>query len=153
MPGALVVDEMGLGNIFTLVAAAMLCKLVTEKVQMKLPLSTLWGNTLEEWVTLVHNNFSGIVGEEQKWYPLQRLYSVLRCLLEIQPTPPHRYAALITAPEPLMAVTMPRVMETFKSVNNEITHGTDFKLINWLEAEISNLTHADLNTIIDELEN
>jgi len=48
MPGALVADEMGLGKTFTSVAAAMLCKLVTEKVVMGLPLSILWGNTLEE---------------------------------------------------------------------------------------------------------
>jgi len=41
MPGALVADEMGLGKTFTLVAAAMLCKLVTEKVVMGLPLSIL----------------------------------------------------------------------------------------------------------------
>ena len=39
MPGALVADEMGLGKTFTSVAAAMLCKLVTEKVVMGLPLS------------------------------------------------------------------------------------------------------------------
>jgi len=48
MPGALVADEMGLGKTFTSVAEAMLCKLVTEKVVMGLPLSILWGNTLEE---------------------------------------------------------------------------------------------------------
>ena len=48
MPGAVVADEMGLGTPFTLVAVAMLCKLVTEKVVMGLPLSMLWGNTLEE---------------------------------------------------------------------------------------------------------
>jgi hypothetical protein len=50
MPGALVVDEMGLGKTFTSVAAAMVCKLVMEKVVMGLPLSILCGNTLEEWV-------------------------------------------------------------------------------------------------------
>ena len=38
MPGTLVVDEMGLGKIVTLVAAAMLCKLVTENVVMGLTL-------------------------------------------------------------------------------------------------------------------
>jgi hypothetical protein len=62
IPGALVVDEMGLGMTFTLVAAAMLCKLVTEKVVMDLPLSILWGNTLEEWVILADKHFHGIVG-------------------------------------------------------------------------------------------
>ena len=64
MPGALVADEMGLGKTFTSVAAAMLCKLVTEKGVRGLPLFILWGNTLEEWVILAHNDFPGIVGEE-----------------------------------------------------------------------------------------
>jgi len=48
MAGVLVADEMCLGKIFTSVAAAMHCKLVTVKVEMGLPLSILWGNTLEE---------------------------------------------------------------------------------------------------------
>jgi hypothetical protein len=58
---------MSLGKTFTSVAAAMLCTLVTEKVVMGLPLTNLWENTLEEWVTLAHNNFPGIVGDEQEW--------------------------------------------------------------------------------------
>jgi len=66
MPGALVVNEMGLGKTFTSVAAAMLCKLVTEKVVMGLPLTILWGNTLEERVILAVNDFPGIVGEERE---------------------------------------------------------------------------------------
>jgi len=41
MPGALVANEMGVGKTFTSIAAAMLCKLVTEKVVMGLPLSIL----------------------------------------------------------------------------------------------------------------
>ena len=53
MPGALVVDEMGLGKTFPPVAAALISKLLTEKVVMGLPLSILWGNTLAEWVNLV----------------------------------------------------------------------------------------------------
>jgi hypothetical protein len=48
---------------------------------------------------------------------------------------------------------MPGVAETFKSVIDEMTHGTDFKLINLLHAENANLTHEDLNTSIDEPEN
>jgi len=40
MPGALVADEMGHGETITMVAAAMLCEFVTEKVVMVLPLST-----------------------------------------------------------------------------------------------------------------
>jgi len=66
IPGALVADEMGLGKTFTLVAAAMLIKLVTENVVMGLPLSILWGNTLEEWVILADNDNPGIVSEERE---------------------------------------------------------------------------------------
>jgi len=152
MPGALVADDMGLGKTFTSVAAAILCKLVTEKVVMGLPLSIVWGNTLEEWVRLAHNDFPGNVGEEREWYPLQRLNSVPRRLLEIQSTPPHGDPALISALEPILVVTMPGVAETFKSVIDEMTHGTDFKLVNLLHAENANLTHQDLNTSIDEPE-
>ena len=47
MPGASVADEMGLGKTFTSVAAAMLGKLVTETVEMGLPLSILWGKLLK----------------------------------------------------------------------------------------------------------
>jgi hypothetical protein len=71
IPGAPVADEMGVGKTFTSVAAAMLCTLVMETVVMGLPLSILWGNTLEEWVILADNNLPGIVGEEWEWYPLQ----------------------------------------------------------------------------------
>jgi len=153
MPGALVADEMGLGKTFTSVAAAMLCKLVTEKVVMGLPLSILRGNTLEEWVILAHNDFPAIVGKEQEWYPVQRLNSVPRRLLEIQSTSLHSHRALISALEPMLVVTMPGVAETFKSVIDEMTFGTNFKLVNLLHAENANLTHEDRNTSIDEPEN
>jgi hypothetical protein len=51
-------------------------------------------------------------------------------LLEIQSTPPHRHPALISALEPILVVTTPVVAEHFKSGIKEITHGTDFKLVN-----------------------
>jgi len=47
MPAALVADKMGLGNTITSVAAPMICKLLTEKIVMGLPLSNVWGNTLQ----------------------------------------------------------------------------------------------------------
>jgi len=48
---------------------------------------------------------------------------------------------------------MTRVAETFKSVIDKMTLGTDFKLINLLHAENANLTHKDVNTTIHEPEN
>jgi len=136
IPGALVTDDMRLGKTFTLVAAAMLCKLVTEKVVMGLPLSILWGNTLEVWVILVDNDIPGIVGKEMEWYPHQRLKSVPRRLLEIQTTPPHGHHAHISAHEPILVVTMLGVAETFKTVIDEMTHGTDFKLLNFCKPKM-----------------
>jgi len=153
MPGTLVADEMGLGKTFTSVAAAMLCKLVTQNVVMGLPLSILWGNTLEEWGILVHNDFPIIVGEELGWYALQRLNSVLCRLLEIQSTPPHGHPALMSALEPMLVGTMPGVAETFKSVIDEMTPGTYFKLATFLHAENVNLTHKDPDSCIEEPKN
>jgi hypothetical protein len=152
MPGALVTDEMGLGKSFTSVAAAMLCKLVTEKVVMGLPLSILWGNTLEDWVILVHNDFPGIVGEEREWYPLQRLSLVPHRLLEIQTIPHHGHPAHISAYDPIMVLTIPVVAETRKTVIDRTTHRTNFNLVNVFQAEHANLTDEDLNTTIDEAE-
>jgi len=152
MPGALVADEMGLGKTFTSVAVPILCKLVTEKVVLVLPQSILWGNSLEEWVILAHNDFPSIVGEEQEWYLLQRLNSVPRRLLEIQSIPPHAHPALISALELILVVIMPRVAETFKSVIDKMAHGTNFKLVNLLHTDNANLTNEDLNTSIDEPE-
>jgi hypothetical protein len=116
---------------------------------MRLPLSIIWGNTDEEWVILRHNDIPGIVGEERECYPLQRLNSVPCRLLEIQTTPPHGHPAHISAHEPILLVTIPGVAETFKTVIDKMTHGTNFKLINLLYAENANLTHEDLNTSID----
>jgi hypothetical protein len=72
MPGALVADEIGLGKTFTSVAAAIICKLQSEKVVMGLPLSMLRGNTLAESVNMVQNDFPGIISEEREWYPMRR---------------------------------------------------------------------------------
>jgi hypothetical protein len=150
MPGVLVADAMGCGKTFTLVAVDMLCKLGTEKVVMELPVSILWGNTLEQWVILVHNDFPGIVNEASEWDPLQRLNSVPRHLLQLQSTPPHRHPALISSIEPLLVVTMPEVAATFKSVIDEMTPGTNFKLGNILHSKSANLTNQHLNTSIDK---
>jgi len=120
---------------------------------MGLPLSILWGNTLEVWVILAHNDFPGIVGEEQEWYPLQRLNSVPRHLMEIQTTPPHGHPALISVHEPILVVTMPEVAETFKTVIDQMTQKTELKLVNFFHAEAANLTHEDLKTSINEPEN
>jgi len=149
MPGALVADEMGLGKTFTSVAVATLCKLVTEKVVMGLPLSILWGNTLQEWVDLAQNDIPGIISDQQKWYPLRRQNSVPRRFSDIHSTPLEGHPALTSGFEPILVVTMPGVAEKFKSVIDEMTYGTDFKLTNLVHTEIANLTHEDLNTTID----
>jgi hypothetical protein len=99
------------------------------------------GYSLEDWVILAQNDFPRIVTEGRECYLLQRYNSVPRCLMDIQTTPSHRYPALESALEPIQVVTMPAVAETFKTVTNAMTHGTDFKLVNLLHAKNANLTH------------
>ena len=48
---------------------------------------------------------------------------------------------------------MPGVAETLKGVIDEMTYGTEYKLINLLQAENTNLTHKDPDLAIDEPEN
>ena len=102
---------------------------------------------------MAQNDFLGIIGEEQEWYPLWRQNSVPRRLSQIQTTPPQGHPALTSALERILVVTMCGAAETFKSVINEITYGTEFQLINLLHAENVNHPHEDLNTSIDDPEN
>jgi len=153
MPGALVADEVGLGKTFTSVSAAMICTLLTEKVVMGLPVAILCGDTLDEWVNMAQNDFPGIINEERERYPSRRQHSVPRRLNEIQTTPLQGHPALTSALEPILVVTMPGVAEMFRSVINEMTYRTDFKLMNSLHAENANHTHGDPNTSIDKPEN
>jgi len=44
------------------------------------------------------------------------------------------------------------IAESLKSVTNEMTSGTNIKLINFMHAQNVNLTHEDLNTSIDKPE-
>jgi hypothetical protein len=56
----------------------------------------------------------------------------------------------LTAPfELLLVVTMPGVAVTFKSVIDEMTYGSKFKLVNLLQMDNARLTHKNLNTSID----
>jgi len=48
---------------------------------------------------------------------------------------------------------MARAAQTFKSVINEMTYGSDIKLNNMLHTDNANFTQEDLNTSIDEPEN
>jgi hypothetical protein len=77
---------------------------------------------------------------------------VPRHQLEIEITPPHRHPAIVSALEQILVVTMPRVAETFKTFIDEMTHGTDIKLVNLFQTDNVNLTIKDLNTALDQAE-
>jgi hypothetical protein len=153
MPGAMVADEMGVGKTTALVAAAIICKLLTENIVMGLPLSILWENSLAEWVNMVQNDFPGIIGDERERYPLRRYNSVPCHLIVTHQIPPQGHPVLTSALEPIQVVTMPGVAEKYKNVIDEMKFATDFKLNNLLHVDNVNLTHADLNTSLDEPEN
>jgi hypothetical protein len=102
---------------------------------------------------MAQNDFHGIIGEEREWYPLRRPNSAPRRLIEIEKTTPQGLPALTSALKPMLLVTMPGVVVMFKSVIDEMTFVTDFKLINLLQAENANLTHEDLNSGLYKPEN
>ena len=85
-------DKMGLAKSFSSVAAINICKLLTEKVEMGLPLISLWGNSILHWVNMTWNNFPGNRGEEQESYLLERYNAMSHCLLTIQKTPPQGHS-------------------------------------------------------------
>ena len=148
MPGVPVPDNIGLCKTFTWVTAAMIWKLLMAKVVMRLLLSLLGGNTPEEWVNMVQNDYPGIISREQECYLLETQNSVPCHLLEIPTTPPQGHPALTSALETIVVDIMPRVAETFNSVIDKMTDGTDFNLLNMLHGENVNHTHEDLNTSI-----
>jgi hypothetical protein len=94
MPVALVVDEMGLGKTVISVAAAMICKLLTEDVVRGLQLSIGWSNTLAGRVNVLQKDFHRIFGDEWEWAPLQRHHSVPRRLILLQCTSLQGYPAI-----------------------------------------------------------
>jgi hypothetical protein len=67
-----VADEICLGQTFTSVAAAIICKILTEKVVMGLLLPILWGNTSKEWLNMPQNDFLGMISDTRNGYMLQR---------------------------------------------------------------------------------
>ena len=152
MPGALVADEIGLGKTLTSVAAAMICKLLSENVIIMLLLSIMWGNTLDEWEIIAQNHIPRSISDEREWYLLRRQHGVPCCLARIQSTQPQGHPALTSDFDPILVVTMPGVAVMIKSVIDEMTYGTCFQLINLFHTEYANLTHNDLNTSIDEPE-
>ena len=74
-------------------------------------------------------------------------------LWEIQSTLPNRNPALVPALEPILMVTIPGVVDTFMTVIDKMTPGTNFTLANLFHAENANLTQKDLKTSIDGPEN
>lgn len=61
---------MSLGKRFSLVTAGVICKLLTTKDIVGLPISYLYQNTLDELVKIAQNEYPGIIDAKRKWYPL-----------------------------------------------------------------------------------
>jgi hypothetical protein len=71
----------------------------------------------------------------------------------MQSNPPLGHPALTSAFEPILVLIMPGGAETFQTVIDDMTYGTNLKLIILMHTENTNLTHEKLNTSIDETEN
>jgi hypothetical protein len=135
------------------VAAARICKLLTEQVVMGLPLSILWGNTFDEWVNLTEDDIPVVIGNERTSYLFRRNHSIPRHFSEIQSTPLQGHSAQPSAFEIILLVTTPGDAEMLKRAIDKMTDGTDFKLINMWHVDNANRTHYNLNASIDEPDN
>ncbi|KAF8527733.1 hypothetical protein BDD12DRAFT_903997 [Trichophaea hybrida] len=149
MPGALLADEMGLGKTHTSLAAAMFCKLQTEKVVFGQPLSffgvKLWMNGLIKRRIIIQQSH-----QRNEVGPLTKKNPVPRQMLEIKTKPPSGHPCLVSAHKPIWIVTCPGFCETFKSVINDMFYNTDFTIIDLLDPNHYNLTNEDLNACADE---
>ncbi|KAF8537453.1 hypothetical protein BDD12DRAFT_806924 [Trichophaea hybrida] len=152
MPSVLHADAMGLGKTHTSPAAAMFCKLHTGNVVFGQPLSILWGHTLDEWINQAQNDYPAVPPKERGWYPLTKKNLVLHWLLEIKTTPPYGHPCLVSAHEPILIVTLPGICEMCQSGIKDMSHNTDFTIIDLLEPNHYNLTNEDLNASADEPE-
>ncbi|KAF8515970.1 hypothetical protein BDD12DRAFT_905249 [Trichophaea hybrida] len=134
MSVALLADEMGFGKTHMFLAAAMFCQLQTEKV------------------VFAQNDYPAVPPEEQGWYALTKKNPVPGRLLEIKTTPPYGHPCLVSAHEPIFIVTLPGICVTFKSVIKDMSHNTDFTIIDLLDPNYYNDTNEDLNASADEPE-
>lgn len=152
MTQTLVEDEIVLGKMLTTVAADLLCKLITEKGVVGLPLSILWGNSIQKWKHRALTNYLGFIREVQQQYVLQRLNSVPCHSFDIQPTPPSMPPMLTSALKPILVVRMPKVASTFKGVIDVLTCSTAFIPVNLPNAYDMNLLHEALSTSTEKPE-
>jgi len=139
-----------LGKIFTSMAAAVICKLLTKNVVVGLPLSTLWGNTLEQWVHMAQKDYLSIISEECERDPLRRLNSVPLHCLEVPTIPPLGYLAHTLALEWIPVIPLRKVAETFMTVIHNTKYGTDLKFGHSFEADNADHTHRRLKMNIDK---
>jgi hypothetical protein len=107
------------------VSAAKICKFVTERVGIGLPMSIVWGNNLAQLLNMAPNDLSGMIGGKWKQYSLRR-QNLLGChCSEILSTQLLRHPVLKSAFQPVLVVTMLAVAERFKSVIDKMKYGSD----------------------------
>lgn len=56
-------NEMGLGKTFTLVSAAGICQFLAEKDLIDLLHLIMWGNALQDGVSVAQHDYSAIISE------------------------------------------------------------------------------------------
>jgi len=65
MPGVLVADAMDLQKMFNMQGVANICKSLTLKDVVALPLSFLCRNTVNEWVNMAQHDYPKTICEEE----------------------------------------------------------------------------------------
>jgi len=108
---ALMANEMGHGKTFTLVSAAQIGQLLAEKVYIDLLHSIMWGNILQEAVSVAQHYYPAIISEQWELHRQERMNSMPPRLLEIPISPLQAHPVLTKALRPIPVITMPGLTE------------------------------------------
>ena len=146
LPGVLLADEMGLGKTFTVLAAALYAKVVSNELMSnkEYKLLFLFGRTLPQWREDVEQRFPGLSLVHRGWYPCAHTRHLPRRLIQLFN---NDKPADIAPWHPELCVVLPSIRETFVAATKMITAGTSFTIRDLSAeggAEMSN-THLNLS--------
>jgi len=93
-----------------------------------------------DYGNIVQKEYSGTIHNVQNCHPFQRMNIVSYCFFEIHTTTLYRYSPLTLEVTTMLTAIIVKLVDTFHSVNDEMTNVINFNQVNWLDVENTYLT-------------